>query len=96
VPGCGENIKSIVLQCPSDIVVLRAFNKIEMEPLENATNEELFAALSRNLSKNQKDIRLESLISLTTKFSSSDSLISLMLKFEQLDISFVNEKAKVL
>jgi hypothetical protein len=67
-----------------------------MEPLENATNEELIAALSRNLTKNQKDIRLESLISLTTKFSSSDSLISLMLKFEQLDISFVNEKAKVL
>jgi hypothetical protein len=56
------------LEYISDIVVLRAMNAIGKGKVSISDNQELFYSLSKNLQKNQREVRLLSLRLLHAKF----------------------------
>lgn len=101
----------LLLANPSDIVSLRAFNSLSVEKLLDMNNDghsELFRKISSNLMQNQRELRLYSLRVLAKKFEKLNSkasteekiikseIIDMMLQFEEYEITFENEKAKIL
>jgi hypothetical protein len=106
-----EALIQLVFENPSEIVTLRAFNNLQTETqlsLSDQRNLRLFNSLSSNLRKNQRQIRLQSLKALSKRFVKLDSkasteekvikseVIELMLAFELLEVSFLNEKGMIL
>ena len=62
----------LLMQDPSDIVTLRAFNESFTGKLDLTTDESaksLFNCLSLNLLKNQREVRLQTLKALTKAFA---------------------------
>lgn len=92
-------------------MLLRTFNLLSLEKLlnlEEGPSHTLFKSLSENLKKNQRELRLQTLKALSTKFEKLDAsiedaekghksdIIDLMLSFEELKVAFETEKGKIL
>ena len=107
--GNKEALLKLVSEHTGDVVILKAFNSDQtIKGLKVEEHLELFKKLSGNLKKNQKEVRLQTLKILAHKFVKLESKLSTeeekimcdvleqMLVFEETDISFVAEKAKIL
>ena len=68
-------IVSLLTKHPEDIVLLRAFNLLNLEKplnLDEVPSHTLFKSLSENLKKNQRELRLQTLKALSGKFEKLD------------------------